>query len=170
MPADETGHFAAARGVADTDGVPQVELTDKIGEIARVAAELYADYNIVGLAAGDTGVQMGGWFRREVRSLADLQGLTFRVSGYAGNMFQRMGASPIEIAPAAIYPALERGAIDAAEFIGPEHELYEDTAAKDARFRRIYEGWRAYRDEQYQWFRVAEHTYGSLAFAAAASR
>jgi TRAP-type mannitol/chloroaromatic compound transport system substrate-binding protein len=175
-----------------------------------------------------------------------------------------MGASPTQIAPADIYPALERGAIDAAEFIGPyddeklgfvrvapfyyapgfweassrgvlmvnrrawdalpahyraalelgasdlevempsryddqnpkalrrliaagaqlriwprevmqagwraAHELYDETAAKDARFRRIYENWRAYRDEQYQWFRVAEHTYESFAFAAAAAR
>ena len=48
------------------------------------------------------------------------------------------------------------------------HELYDEATAKDARFRRIYENWRAYRDEQYQWFRVAEHTYESSAFAAAA--
>ncbi len=48
------------------------------------------------------------------------------------------------------------------------HELYEEPAAKEARFRCIYENWRAYRDEQYQWFRVAEHTYESFAFAAAA--
>ena len=48
------------------------------------------------------------------------------------------------------------------------HELYDETAAKDARFRRIYENWRAYRDEQYQWFRVAEHTHESFASGAAA--
>ncbi len=228
----------------------------------QLAAELYRDYNVVGIPFGDTGAQMGGWFRKEIRSLEDLKGLKFRISGFAGHMFNKLGASATQIAGADIYPALERGTIDAAEWIGPyddeklgfarvaryyyapgfwegssrgvfmvtqrawdslpdayknvlevacgeatmdmaakyddanpkalrrlvasgaqlrvwprevmqaawraANELYEETAAQNPRFRKMWASYKPYRDEQFQWFRVCENNYENFAFAAAA--
>jgi TRAP-type mannitol/chloroaromatic compound transport system substrate-binding protein len=227
----------------------------------ELAAELYNDYNVVGIPMGDTGTQMGGWFRKEVKGLEDLSGLKFRISGFAGHVFAKLGAAPTQIAGADIYPALERGTIDAAEWIGPHddeklgfsriaryyyapgfwepssrgvlminqraydalpqhyryvleqasaevtmdmlsrydnmnpealrrlvaggtqlrvwprvimqaawrasHELYEETSAQNPRFRKVWESMRRHRDEQYQWFRIAENTYENFAYAAA---
>jgi TRAP-type mannitol/chloroaromatic compound transport system substrate-binding protein len=228
----------------------------------EIAAELYRDYNVVGIPFGDTGVQMGGWFRKEIRSLDDLSGLKFRISGFAGHLFAKLGAAPTQIAGPDIYPSLERGTIDAAEWIGPyddeklgfariakyyyapgfwegssrgvfmvnqqawdslpdayKHilevacgeatmemmarydegnpkalrklvaggaqlrawpreilnaawkasgELYEETAAQNPRFRKMWTSHKAFRDEQFQWFRVAENAYENFAFVAAA--
>lgn len=76
----------------------------------------------VGLVAypcGNTGAQMGGWYRKEVNSLADLQGLKMRISGLAGRVVERLGVVPQQIAGGDIYPSLEKGTIDAAEWVGP---------------------------------------------------
>jgi len=229
-----------------------------------LATELFRDYSIVGIPAGDTGAQMGGWFRNEIRSLQELQGLKFRIAGLAGEVFQRLGAVPTQIAAGDIYPALERGTLDAVEFVGPyddeklgfvrvarnyyapgfwepgarlhfmanqrawdalpqpyreavevacgeanaemvarydhlnpqalrrlvaagaqlrfwprdilqaawreAHGLYEEMSGRNERFRRIWTAYRAYRDEEYQWFRVAENSFDNFAFIAAAQR
>jgi TRAP-type mannitol/chloroaromatic compound transport system substrate-binding protein len=226
--------------------------------------ELFRDFNVHGIPAGDTGAQMGGWFRNEIRSLQDLNGLKFRIAGMAGQVFQRLGAVPTQVAAAEIYPALERAALDAVEFVGPHddeklgfvrvarnyyapgfwepgarlhfmanqrawealpqpykeaievacgeanaemlarydtlnppalrrliaagaqlrfwpreilqaawreaHALYEETAARNERFRRIWTAYRAFRDEEYQWFRVVENSFDNFAFVAAAQR
>lgn len=228
-----------------------------------LAAELFRDYNIHATPAGDTGAQMGGWFRNEVRSVDDLKGLKFRIAGFAGQVFARLGAAPTQVAAADIYPSLERGTLDAVEFVGPHddeklgfvrvarfyyapgfweagarlhfmsnqrawdalpqaykeaievacgeanadmlarydnlnpqalrrliaagaqlrfwprdimqaawreaHALYEETSARNERFRRIWTAYRAYRDEEYQWFRVAENSFDNFAFPAAAA-
>ena len=225
--------------------------------------ELFRDYNCIGFTAGDTGAQMGGWFRQEIRTAADVQGLKFRISGLAGQVFQRMGAAPTLVAPADIYPALERGTIDATEFVGPHDDerlgffrvarfyyapgffepsarlhfmsnkrahdalpqLYKDAlaiacaeadsemvsrydhlnpialrrlvaqgtqlrfysreilqlawrsnealmadlAGQNPRFKTIWESYRPYRSELFQWFRVAENSYDNFAFSAAAN-
>ena len=230
----------------------------------ELAAELYRDYNVHGIPFGDTGTQMGGWFRKEIRTLEDLQGLKFRISGFAGHLFAKLGAAPTQIAGADIYPALERGTIDAAEWIGPHddeklgfariaryyyapgfwepssrgvfmvnlraweslpdhyrhvlemacqeatmdmmakydeanpkalrrlvasgtqlrgwpreimqaawrasNELYDETAAQNPRFRKMWSSLKPFRDEEYQWFRVAENNYENFAFAAAAAQ
>ncbi len=81
--------------------------------------ELFAQYNIVQFPGGNTGAQMGGWFRREIRSLADLKGLKMRIPGIGGQIMARLGAVPQTLAGGDIYPSLERGAIDAAEWVGP---------------------------------------------------
>ena len=224
--------------------------------------ELLKDYNCVGFPFGDTGVQMGGWFRNEIKSLQDVSGLKFRIAGLGGRVFQRMGAVPQLIAGTDIYPALERGVIDAAEWVGPYDDeklgfqrvakyyyapsfwepcarghllinqrswealpdayksalqvaaievelemmaryddanpkalrrliaagallrrwpnevmqagwresngLMEELAGQNPRFKRIWESYRPYRDDQFQWFRVAENAYDSFAFAVAA--
>src|SRR3954469_10310690 len=81
--------------------------------------EFVAKYNVHTIPGGNTGTQMGGWFRKEVKTVADLQGLKFRIAGIAGQVLAKMGAVPQQIAGGEIYPALERGTIDAAEWVGP---------------------------------------------------
>ncbi|MBK1660004.1 TRAP transporter substrate-binding protein [Paracraurococcus ruber] len=228
----------------------------------ELCAEVLKEYNLVGFPFGDTGVQMGGWFRNEIRSLQDVNGLKFRIAGMGGRVFQRMGAVPQLIAGSDIYPSLERGVIDAAEWVGPYDDeklgfhrvarfyyapgfwepcarghflvnqrawdplpdaykaaiqvacaevelemmarydqanplalrrlvaqgaqlrawprevmqaawretngLFEETAAQNARFKRIWEAYRPFRDDQFQWFRIAENAYDNFAFTAAA--
>lgn len=89
------------------------------GEGLQLLREFYRDYNIVNFPCGNTGTQMGGWFRKEIKSPDDLKGLKFRIGGFGGLVFQRLGSVPQQIPGGDIYPALERGTIDAAEFVGP---------------------------------------------------
>jgi len=96
--------------------------------------ELMREYNIMSFPAGNTGTQMGGWFRREIRTLKDMEGLRFRIPGLAGEMLSRIGVLPQVIAPADIYPALERGTIDATEFVGP----YDDERLGLAKVTKFY--------------------------------
>jgi TRAP-type mannitol/chloroaromatic compound transport system substrate-binding protein len=81
--------------------------------------DLLKDYNCIGFAAGNTGAQMGGWFRKEINTVDDIKGLKFRVGGFAGTILQKLGCVPQQLAAGDIYPALEKGAIDAAEWVGP---------------------------------------------------
>ena len=81
--------------------------------------EFYAKYNIHALPLGNTGCQMGGWFRKEIKTTADLTGLKMRIGGFAGKIVAKLGMVPQQIAAGDIYAALERGTIDAAEWIGP---------------------------------------------------
>jgi len=81
--------------------------------------EFLREYSIISFPAGNTGVQMGGWWRKEVHTVADLKGVKMRIAGLGGEVMSRLGAVPQQIAGGDIYPALERGAIDAAEWIGP---------------------------------------------------
>jgi TRAP-type mannitol/chloroaromatic compound transport system substrate-binding protein len=84
----------------------------------KLMNDWYAKHNVVAFPGGNTGTQMGGWFRKEIRTVADLQGLKMRIAGFAGRVLQRVGAVPQQIAGGDIYPALERGTIDAAEWVG----------------------------------------------------
>ncbi|MEM1056763.1 MAG: TRAP transporter substrate-binding protein DctP [Bacteroidota bacterium] len=86
-------------------------------------AQTLADFGVVGFPAGNTGAQMGGWFREEVRSLADLRGLRMRIPGLGARVMERLGVIAQTIPGGEIYQALERGAIDATEWVGP----YDDT-------------------------------------------
>ena len=81
--------------------------------------ELLKSFNCVGFAAGNTGAQMGGWFRKELKTVDDLKGLKFRVGGFAGTILAKLGAVPQQLAGGDIYPALEKGTIDACEWVGP---------------------------------------------------
>ena len=85
----------------------------------QLMREFFADYDIVNFMGGNTGCQMGGWFRKELNSPKDLNGLKMRVGGFAGRVMQKLGVVPQQIAGGDIYPALEKGTIDAAEWIGP---------------------------------------------------
>jgi TRAP-type mannitol/chloroaromatic compound transport system substrate-binding protein len=220
---------------------------------------LFREYGCVQFVAGNTGVQMGGWFRREIKSVADLKGLKFRIGGLAGQVLAKLGVVAQQIAGGEIYQALERGTIDAAEWVGPyddeklgfhkvakfyyypgfweggpqlstivnlkkwaelprayqaafeaacaesnlhmlarydagnpgalrrlvaggsqlrafprsvleacekaAFELYEELGAKSRHWAAIYPGWKRFRDDQYLWFRVAEHSYDAYAYA-----
>jgi TRAP-type mannitol/chloroaromatic compound transport system substrate-binding protein len=85
----------------------------------QVLNDFYKNYNVTTFLAGNTGCQMGGWFRKEIKSVADLQGLKFRIGGFAGKVVQKLGVVPQQLAGGDIYPALEKGTIDAAEWVGP---------------------------------------------------
>jgi TRAP-type mannitol/chloroaromatic compound transport system substrate-binding protein len=85
----------------------------------EVLNEFYKKYNVISLLAGNTGCQMGGWFRKEITTVDDLKGLKFRIGGFAGRVLQKLGAVPQQIAGGDIYPALEKGTIDGAEWVGP---------------------------------------------------
>ncbi len=84
--------------------------------------ELYDKHNLIPMPGGNTGVQMGGWFRREINSMADLQGLKMRMPGLGGKVLAKAGGNPILIAGGELYTSLERGVIDATEWIGPYHD------------------------------------------------
>jgi len=81
--------------------------------------EFFKSYRIISFPGGNTGVQMGGWFRHEIKSLSDLKGLKMRIPGLGGQIMARLGAVPQTLAGGDIYPALERGALDATEWVGP---------------------------------------------------
>ena len=224
----------------------------------QLMRDFYKDYNIVHFPGGSTGVQMGGWFRREIKSLADLKGLKMRIPGLGGQILARLGVVPQTLAGGDIYPALERGAIDATEWVGPyddeklgfhkiaKHyyypgwweggpqlsfyvnqkkwqelpapyqaafasaaaeanilmlaeydaknplalqrlikqgvklhafpqemlvgarkiafELYEEEAAKNPAFKRIYTEWNKFREASNQWFKLAESAYSNFLY------
>jgi TRAP-type mannitol/chloroaromatic compound transport system substrate-binding protein len=105
----------------------------------ELTRELFKQYNVLNFPGGNTGVQMGGWFRKEISSLADLNGLKMRIPGIGGQIMARLGAVPQTLAGGDIYPALETGALDAAEWVGP----YDD---EKLGFQKIaphyyYPGW-----------------------------
>src|SRR5436309_2153214 len=81
--------------------------------------DFYRKFNIYALPAGNTGAQMGGWFRKEIKELSDLNGLKMRIGGFAGRVIAKIGVVPQQIAGGDIYPALEKGTLDACEWVGP---------------------------------------------------
>jgi TRAP-type mannitol/chloroaromatic compound transport system substrate-binding protein len=214
------------------------------------------DYNIYAIPCGNTGCQMGGWFRKEIKTVDDLKGLKMRIGGFAGQVLTPLGLVPQQIAGGEIYPALEKGTIDAAEWVGPYDDqklgfnkvapfyyypgwweggpqvsnfinlakwnelpkayqaameaasakahtqmlakydalnpkalreliaagtkltpfpqavmeaclasadnLYNETSAKNAKFKKIYDQWKQFRNEEVLWFRVAENTFDNF--------
>jgi TRAP-type mannitol/chloroaromatic compound transport system substrate-binding protein len=106
-----------------------------LGGGKEVLNEFYKKYNCVALLAGNTGCQMGGWYRKEINTVEDLKGLKMRIGGFPGRVLQKLGGVPQQIAGGDIYPALEKGTIDAAEWVGP------------------------YDDEKLGFFKVAPHYY-----------
>ncbi|MFV2056990.1 MAG: TRAP transporter substrate-binding protein [Thiohalomonadales bacterium] len=92
------------------------------GEGLTLWRELYAKHNLVPFPMGNTGVQMGGWFNKKINSVADLKGLKMRIPGLGGAVFAKAGGTPVLLAGGEIYTALERGTIDATEWVGPFHD------------------------------------------------
>ncbi|MCP5023400.1 MAG: TRAP transporter substrate-binding protein [bacterium] len=101
--------------------------------------KIYSDFGVIPFPGGNTGVQMGGWFKREVNSLSDLKGFKMRIPGLGGKVMDALGVSVQVLAGGDIYPALERGAIDATEWVGPydDQKLGFHQVAKNY----YYPGW-----------------------------
>jgi len=221
--------------------------------------DFYANYNVFSLPGGNTGVQMGGWFRSEIKSVKDLEGVKMRIGGLGGKILVALGVVPQQIPGGDIYPALEKGTIDATEWVGPYDDeklgfyqvakhyyypgfweggptlhfmfnkakyeelpasykaalanaaalantimmarydvknltairslvgkgvqlhafprdvldaaydasfrYYEDQAATNPAWKKIYEPWKTFRKESYEWFRVAEYSFDSYVYA-----
>ena len=219
----------------------------------ELMSELFRDYNIRAIPCGNSGAQMGGWFRKEISTVADLKGLKMRSGGFAGTVMGKLGLVAQQIPGGEIYAALEKGKIDAAEWVGPyddeklgfqkvapfyyypgwwegssnitayvntkqwdslsaenkailemacadahgqmvakydhqnpaalkrliaggtklrafptvimdaclqsANELYGELSAANPRFKKVFESWNRYRDEQYQWTNVAEFSF-----------
>jgi TRAP-type mannitol/chloroaromatic compound transport system substrate-binding protein len=221
--------------------------------------EFFKDYSVVNFPCGNTGAQMGGWYRKEIKTVEDLKGLKFRIGGWAGAVLTKLGVVPQQIAGGDIYPALEKGTIDAAEWVGPyddeklgfykvakyyyypgwwegtaqlsllvnaaqweqlpksyqaivtdasmatgmwmtskydadnpkalrrlvaggtelrpfsreileacykaAYELYDEEKARNPKFKKIFDQWKAFRDEERLWFRVEEQQYDNFTLA-----
>jgi len=85
--------------------------------------KVYGQYGILSYPGGNTGSQMGGWFKKEINSIEDLKGLKMRIPGFAGEVLAKLGAKPVNIPPGELYTALERNTIDALEWVGPSLDL-----------------------------------------------
>ncbi|MBX9822682.1 TRAP transporter substrate-binding protein [Afipia birgiae] len=107
-----------------------------------LANEFYKKYGVLGLPCGNTGTQMGGWFRKEIKTVADLQGLKMRIGGIAGQVLAKVGVVPQQLAGGDIYPSLEKGTIDAAEWVGPydDEKLGFNKVAKYYYYPGFWEG------------------------------
>jgi TRAP-type mannitol/chloroaromatic compound transport system substrate-binding protein len=141
------------------------------GEGKALLADFFRRFDLVALPGGNTGCQMGGWFRKEINSVNDLKGLKFRISGLGGTIMAKLGAVPQQVGGGDIYPALERGTIDAAEFNGP----YDDEKLglyKVAPYY-YYPGWWDGTSMQHflinakQWEKLPKHYQAALTSAAA---
>lgn len=101
--------------------------------------EFHKTFNVAFIPAGNTNAQMGGWFRKEINSLEDLKGLKMRISGMTGIIMSKLGVVPQQIAGGDVYPSLERGTIDAAEWVGP----YDDEKLGFVKVAKYYyyPGW-----------------------------
>jgi TRAP-type mannitol/chloroaromatic compound transport system substrate-binding protein len=101
--------------------------------------DLLKEHNVYGIPTGSTGAQMGGWFRKEIKTTEDLKGLKMRIGGFAGTILAKLGCVPQQLAGGDIYPALEKGTIDAAEWVGP----YDDEKLGFAKVAKYYyyPGW-----------------------------
>jgi TRAP-type mannitol/chloroaromatic compound transport system substrate-binding protein len=93
------------------------------GNGMKLMREFYAQYIIVNFPCGNTGAQMGGWYRKEIKSVKDVEGLKMRIGGFGGRVLAKLGAVPQNIPAGEIYQSLEKGTIDAAEWIGPYDDL-----------------------------------------------
>jgi TRAP-type mannitol/chloroaromatic compound transport system substrate-binding protein len=117
----------------------QLDAWMRYGNGGKLMGEFFAKSNIVSIPCGNTGTQMAGWFRKELKTVEDLKGLKMRIGGYAGAVMSKLGVVPQQIPGGDIYPALEKGTIDASEWIGP----YDDQKLgfnKVAKFY-YYPGW-----------------------------
>ncbi|MBA1437426.1 MAG: TRAP transporter substrate-binding protein DctP [Epsilonproteobacteria bacterium] len=93
------------------------------GDGLKLWREYYAKYNLYPLLGGNTNIQMGGWFRKPIKSLADMQGLKMRIPGLGGEVMAKLGVNPILLPAGEIYTSLERGVIDATEWVGPALDI-----------------------------------------------
>jgi len=140
-----SGFFGKDTAVAFDTGLPfglnsrQHNAWMDFGGGLELMREVYKKHGIVNFVCGNVGVQMGGFYRKEIKSVADLQGLKMRIGGIGGMVLAKLGAVPQQIPTADIYSSLEKGTIDAAEWIGP----YDDEKLGLHRVAKYYyaPGW-----------------------------
>jgi TRAP-type mannitol/chloroaromatic compound transport system substrate-binding protein len=118
-------HEASQFFAAIPFGMNAVEMNAwlKFGGGQKLWEELYASFGLVGFAAGNTGVQMGGWFNKEIKSPADFKGLKMRMPGLGGDVLRSLGCTVVNLAGGEIFQALQTGSIDATEWVGPYNDL-----------------------------------------------
>lgn len=111
----------------------------QFGDGLKMTRDVFRKQNVISFPVGNVGVQMGGWFRKEINSVDDLKGLKFRIGGFGGTVMSRLGVVPQQVAAPDIYSSLERGTLDAVEFIGP----YDDEKLGFYRVAKYYytPGW-----------------------------
>ena len=121
-----TGYYIGKEPAMIFDGSLPFGLTPRqhnawllFGDGRKLMDEVYDSFGVVGLPCGQTGGQMFGWFRKELKTTADFQGLKMRTAGFGGRVMAKLGVVPQQIAGGDIYPALEKGTIDACEWVGP---------------------------------------------------
>ncbi len=112
------------------------------GNGMKLMREFYKAYNIVNFPMGNTGAQMGGWYRKEIKSLKDIKGLKMRIGGFGGKVLERIGGVPQNIPGGEVYAALEKGTIDATEWVGPydDQKLGFNKVAKHYYYPAWWEG------------------------------
>jgi TRAP-type mannitol/chloroaromatic compound transport system substrate-binding protein len=112
--------FALGSAVPFGLNARQMNAWMKHGNGRKLMNEFYANYGMLSFAGGNTGTQMGGWFRKEIKAVTDFKGMKMRLGGgLIGEVMQKLGAVPQSIPGGEIYQALEKGTIDAAEWVGP---------------------------------------------------
>ena len=121
-----TGYYIGKNPALIFDGSLPFGLTPRqhnawlmFGDGRKLMDEVYDSFGVVALPAGNTGGQMFGWFRKELKTPADFEGLKMRTAGFGGKVMAKLGVVPQQIAGGDIYPALEKGTIDACEWVGP---------------------------------------------------
>ena len=112
------------------------------GNGMKLMREFFAKYGVMNMPCGNTGTQMGGWYRKEIKTVADLKGLKMRIGGFAGAIMAKLGVVPQQLAAPDIYPALEKGTVDAAEWVGPydDEKLGFNKVAKFYYYPGFWEG------------------------------
>lgn len=93
------------------------------GNGMKLITELYDKFDLVPRIVGSSGMQMGGWYRKKINSLEDFKGMKMRIGSIAGKVLSEVGVTTVMVPPAEIFPSLERGVVDAAEFVGPVHDI-----------------------------------------------
>jgi TRAP-type mannitol/chloroaromatic compound transport system substrate-binding protein len=117
------------QGLAFFTGVPYGMTSRELAAWVRYLGgqeiwdEIYDQFGVQGFLSGDTGTQAGGWFRNELTGVADIKGLRFRTPGLGGQVWEKLGASVVNLAAGDIFQALQSGTLDAAEFVGPYNDL-----------------------------------------------
>jgi TRAP-type mannitol/chloroaromatic compound transport system substrate-binding protein len=116
-------------GLSFFTGVPYGMTSRELAAWVRILGgqqiwdEIYDQFGVQGFLSGDTGTQAGGWFRKEIKTVADIKGLRFRTPGLGGQVWAKLGASVTNLAAGEIFQALQAGTLDAAEFVGPYNDL-----------------------------------------------
>src|SRR5258705_311751 len=122
--------------------------------------EFFKKFGVIGFPCGNTGTQMGGWFRKEIKTTADLSGLKMRIGGIAGQVLQKVGVVPQQLAGGTQLRPFTNEVLEAC--LKATNELWGEISAKNADFKKSIDAMQAYRSDQYLWWQVAEYTFDTF--------